>query len=363
MLLSEICRAASIGAPQGPDFDVAQYLNGRSNAAQAEYYAAMRDVQAKLASRAFSKLDVVLPISPGLSFAYPQQVLVADSVCPIVPGNVARTYVKWPRRDRNAIRDVTIGSDGEIRESPYNVQTITYKEASFGSKAKVDLNVVAQSPVGADIMDAASQIIVTDIMLARERRVANLFMTAGNYATSGNTAALSGNNRWDVAQATSTADPIKDINITARFALANTQPNTIIASSPVLQYLRQNRNVIALAGGKATDRVVDNADLARLFNVQNIIEAPARYDTQGSAANASYSFLWGKGLWIGTINPAMSTQQACFAKTIRHKMISYRENLLNGIGVGGMMELIATHEDAEVICQEDNGFLLDTVIS
>lgn len=362
MLLSQICRQLGVNANIADDFDVAQYLNGRSNAAQAEYYAAMKDLGHKVASRAFSKFDVTLPISPGLSFAYPQQDFVADLVCPIVPGNIARTYVKWPRRDRAAVRDIKIGSDGEIRESQYNSQTLTYKEYPYATKTVVDLNVIAQSPIGADIMDAASQVVMTDIMVNRERRVAALFMTAANYSATGNTVALSGNNRWDVGSG-STADPIKDINITARFALANKRPNTIVASSQVLQYLRQHPKVVAVAGAKATDRVASNSDLAALFNVQNVIEAPADYDSNGSGATATFTSAWGKGLWIGTVTPSVSTQQACFAKTIRHSPIAYRENLLSGKGIAGLMELIGAHEDAEVICQEDNGFLLDTVIS
>jgi hypothetical protein len=198
-------------------------------------------------------------------------------------------------------------------------------------------------------------------MMAREKRVADLLMTASTYSSSGTTAALSGNNRWDVAPGTSTADPLKDIRV-AKWALAQ-RANMAVASTPVLDTLRSHPKVIAAAGAKAIDRVVPLDELARIIGVDMIVEASAKYDGAGNSPTASYAWMWGKGFWIGRCEPGSGQNIPCFCRTFRHTDFQFREETDNTKGVRGVTWLAAAHEDAEVVAMDDMGYLIDTVIS
>lgn len=355
MKLSALCEIAGIHAniDSKRDIDVSEYVNGRVSAATKEHV--------EFVQRAFSKGDVSVPVSGGTSFGYGIQPFIADVVCPIIEGSVERKFAKFPRRDKSKVVNVQIGSSGQINETEGNVTFASYVEKSYGLKERIDLNAIASSPIGPDLLDYAASNVMAQLLMAREIRVANLFMTVGNYpATSYST--ISGNNQWHVGPATSTADPLKDINITARTALA-VVPNTIVASTPVLTYLRQHPKVIAAAGAHASDRVVSLEELARVFSVDKVIEARGKYDSTGNAASPTYGYIWGKSLWIGYVNPSAGRIQQCFAKTVRHTPLTFREEIDRMSGVKGNQWIMGTHEDAELICMDDCGYLLDQVIA
>lgn len=364
-LLSEFCRRNGVEPKFKNDVDVETYLAARHIAQDKQR------LQVQLAAlhnsrsysphlvRGYSKVDVSKPFGPNLSFDYDENEYVADIVCPITPGNIVREYPKFSRRDKNAVANIEIGSDQEIPETGVSFTTLTYREKPYGNKQKVDLNKVAQT--GLPLMEMHSTALRRYILNSRELRVANLLMSSATYAGSGLTTALSGNNRWDVAAGTSTADPLKDIRV-AKWALAS-RANMAVASTPVLDTLRSHPKVIALAGPSVKDRLVSLEELAEVIGVDMIVEASAKYDGSGNAATATYPWMWGKGFWLGRCQPASAEHIPCFCRTFRHTDIGYREEIDNTKGVRGITWLMATHEDAEVVAMDDMGYLIDTVIS
>jgi hypothetical protein len=314
-----------------------------------------------LAKRAYSKTDVSVPTNPNISFGYEPGDLIADLVSPVIPGSIERKYPKWSRRNATRILNTKIASDGSIPETSIDLTFPTYVEESYGAKQPVDLNAIAQSSDAVDLMSAHMAAVMSDLLLSREKRVADLLMTSGNYTATSN---LSSTNRWDVGPSTSTADPVKDIRITAKSsATVGTKINALIASTPVLEYLRTNRAVIASAGASADKRVVSDDELKRLLGLEFIFEGSAKYDTAGNAAVASYDFLWGKGCALVSVKPGAGLMQQCFSKTFRHTPLTFREVQDDTRGVRGMIQMIGTLEDDEVITMADAGYFLGTVIS
>lgn len=317
--------------------------------------------RAELAKRAYGKTDVSVATNPDISFGYEPGELIADLVSPIVPGSIERKYPKWSRRNSTRILNTKIAPDGSIPETSIDLTFPTYAEESYGAKQVVDLNAVAQSSEAVDLMSAHMASVMSDLLLSREKRVADLCITAANYTAS---SALSSTNRWDVGPSTSTADPIKDIRITAKAsATVGTKLNALVASTPVLEYLRTHRSVIAAAGGSADKRVVSDDELKRLLGLEFIFEGSAKYDSAGNASSASYAFLWGKACALLSVKPGAGLMQQCFSKTFRHTPLTFREVQDDTRGVRGMVQLIGTLEDDEVVTMADAGYLLDSVIS
>lgn len=361
-MFSALCRRANVDervianlVERKRDFDIDQVVRTMR--------AAEGELRESIVARAYTKTDVSTPLIPGFSLGYDPGDLIADLVSPVLPGSIERKYPKWARRNTSRILNLQISSDGEIPETGIDVTFPTYAETPYGAKSQVDLNAVAQSADSIDLFEAHMGSIMSDLLLGREKRVADLVMTSGNYLA-GCTSALAGFNRWDVGPATSTADPIKDLRITAKTAAAvGVTVNALVASTQVLEYLRTHPKVIAQSGLTAEARVVSDDVLKRVIGVDYIIEGKARYDSAGSAAAATYAWLWGKGCALLKVTPGSGLMQKAFTKTFRHTPLTVRDERDGTRGVRGMTWLIGTHEDAEVVTMSDAGYLLTTCIS
>jgi len=314
--------------------------------------------------RDYASSDVAVPFLPNFSVGYTDgSTYIADFVCPVLPGNVQRRYAKQSRRDASRLADLKVGPKGVPAEMSIDVSSTTYLETGYAEMAKIANKEIADAVSLPDLFDWHRKAIMFDLMRAREKRVADLFMTAANYGTSCTTA-LSSTNRWDVGAATSTADPVQDIRVTAAASkyVAGT-PNAGACSKIVFEYLRKHPKVIAAAGTRAMDRVVSANELREMLGLQYLFVGDAKYDTVPGAATASYDYLWGKGFAVFTVVPGGKQQDPSFAKTIRHNQFVFTDTVDLVPGVSGITILKGSHADADLVVANDRGFLLDTVIS
>jgi len=352
---------AEVQKHYGDDVDVEAYLSGKFRAVD---QARREAVYAYQTRGEYTKTDVSTPTLPRFSIDYDQaDLMVADACCPVVPGSIERKFPKWNRRDSSRTLNVMINSEGALPEVGLNVSFDTYAETGYGAKTRIDNNAVAQASSALDLVAHHGRAIMSDLMMAREVRVATLLTTSGNYVAA-NVLNLTGNNRWDVGPSTSTANPLKDINITIGSSAALAKRfNTMIASPEVMQYLRQHPAVIAAAGYTASARIVAMAELGQVLGIQNMIVAAAKKDTVGSAAAASYAYVWPKHAAFLYIQPGLSMNELSFCKTFRHTPLSFFEEQERMRGVRGVTWMAGTMEDAEKIVASDAGALITNCIS
>lgn len=134
--------------------------------------------------------------------------------------------------------------------------------------------------------------------LERENQCATLARAAGNYG-SNNKLTLTGNDRWDVAHADS--DPFADIlaakeSVRSQIGL---RPNVLTLGPKVLTALRSHAKVLDRLS-TATDRPPATlAQLAALFELDQIVEGGAVYHT-GSA----FADVWGTDAILAYTAPA-----------------------------------------------------------
>lgn len=344
----------------GGDFDV----HDRMAIVENEVFNQRRKAAVDFLRRGYTKGTVSTPTIPGYAVEYdPLGEYVADIVCPVVPGNIERKFPVWSRRDATRRQNLKMASDGSFPEASANVTFSTYQEVAYGELQRVDNNAMAQAAMALDLLGHHRRTLMGDLLREREVRAATLIGTSGNYA-SGCTSALAGTNRWDVGPATSTADPVKDIKITAMAAAAVAKkPNVMVASTTVLEYLRTHPKVAAAAGTRAADRVVSDAELAQIFGLAAVVEGKARHDTTGSASTATNAYIWGKFCALLYIEPGLSLTDMSWCKTFRHTPFTFRDETENTKGVRGQTILLGAHEDAEKVTASDCGYLLDTVVS
>lgn len=363
MLLSEVLDRAGLTPDQ---------IRAQVNACGGDYHfekrmAEKRRVQGQERAeeiRGYTLDTVSKPAHAKFSIDYdPSSEFVADIISPVMPGDISRQYLKTSRRDASRIIDNAIASDGRLAESDLNISFATYAETNRGQVQRVDLNAVAQAPVGLDLLAKHERALMNDIARARERRVLTQIGTVGNYAASCSLTLSTATDKWDVGASTSTANPVDNIlDSMASSALAK-KPNLIVASTKVLNALRKHPKVVAAAGVQASARRVSYQELAALFEVQMIVEAKAKYDSAGNSATASYDYIAGKWCALLYIEPGIGKDQMSFTKTFRHVDITMDTEVTKREGVKGVLYMSGTHADAEVITASDAGFLIDACLT
>ena len=319
---------------------------------------------AKFHTKEYAPGDVALPFLPNFSVGYQDgATYIADFVSPVIPGNIQRRYSKQSRRDASRLSDLKVSPKGRPAEMSIDINNATYLEQGYGEIAVVANKDIADAVNLPELFDMHKRAIMFDLIRVREKRVADMMMTAGNYATNC-TSALTSTARWDVGAATSTADPINDIRVTAaasKYVAGN--PNAAACSRYVFEILRKHPKVIAAAGARALDRVVSPEELRELLGFQYLFVGDAKYDTTPAAVGASYDYLWGKGFSVFTVVPGGKKEDPSFAKTIRHNAMVFSDTVDPTPGVSGVTILKGSHADADLVVASDRGYLLDTCVS
>lgn len=353
-------RANEIAADPTKDFDVHDYLGKVVTARDEEGRAEI----AKIAGRSYASGDINTPRLSGFSVDYQDgSNYIADLAAPIVKGDAERRYTKFSRRDAGRMLDLKVSSKGMPKESSIDISSGTYLEDGYAEIQKIAKKDLADARDIPSLLMKHARSIRGDLKRDRERRVADKFMSTSNYAASCYTS-ISSTNRWDVGPATSTADPIKDIRITAMSAAAVAGTlNAGACSKPVAEYLRAHPKVVAAAGTRASDRVLSYDELRQLLDLQYLFVGDAKYDSAGSAVDPVYDSVWGKGFSVFSVQPNASDDDPSFMKTFEHLPMQFEQSEDNVPGTRGVIILKGSCEHAIEVVASDRAFLLATVIS
>jgi hypothetical protein len=170
-----------------------------------------------------------------------------------------------------------------------------------------------------------TQNVTNAIMLAREKRVADLFTTAGNYSA-GNKITKAGGSEWDQAAVVSTAQPLIDmmalIAAVAQKAMVPASSLSIVIPEPVyFTAIWQNQGILDRI--KYSERGIVTYDLlAALLGVKEVIPAVSMSAGNGPEVADSdpvtaftNTYLWGDTVWVGLINEGQNDMVPTFARS------------------------------------------------
>jgi len=339
------------GTPQ--DIDITAFLTSK-----------FREIE-NVRQKGFARTDISTPLVPGaVSYNFDGEKFIADMICPVAPGNVARKYFKFDRRNANSMADGKFAAKAAPQTIDITGSTDTYTESAYGFQeiiANADISDAADLP---ELLNEYAMALYSYVLKGREKRCLDLVMTAANFA-SGCNSALTSTARWDVGAGTSTADPLKDIRITALSAAAvGKRPNSMVIGTLAYEYLIMHPKVIAAAGARPSERLVKDDELAKLLRLDQIFVSETKYDAAANhPTTPSYGYLAPKACSLLYISPSAGKGGLTFAKTFRHHPLRFEEVEDRTKGVDGVTILKLTHADAEKIVASDAGYCLDTVIS
>ena len=302
----------------------------------------------------------------NLAVMFSNRDYVADRVMPVI--RVAKKSDKYFKFNANTMFNVAavdvVGAESMPGRPSIGLDTPgTYSciDRALRDFISIDEEINADAPLQPR-MDV-TEILVNYLLLAREKRVADIVFDSANYGS--NTSALSGTARWDTA----TGSPVTNILTALRAPLV--RPNTMVIGVDAWDGLRTNPELLQYIVSRAqtssgvTPLMVDEATVAAAFRLDRVVIGEALYNTAAEGASASYSRVWGKSCALIRVEdqPSMRRTQT-FGYTMRFGAME-TSTFYDGMpGRAGGTYIKVAHSDAdEIVAGSSAAYLYTTVVS
>lgn len=259
-----------------------------------------------------------------LSLGFQNREMIADLVAPRVPvSNQSDKYRIWGKNH------LLVHESRWFPGSIPNAVEMRWSEATFFAELRKLRTLVTRAEkdnADPDLnLDEEATLVVTDaLIVAREKRVADLFTTAANYAAA-QKITKAGGSEWDAPAVVTTAQPLIDIMaLVAKVSQNAMVPQTmlsVVIPEIVFQTALWNNSAI-LDRIKYSATGVVTADLLRAaLNVKEVIFASAFSAALPEVADSDVitgytnTPLWGDTVWVGLINRDKNQRAPSFARS------------------------------------------------
>lgn len=255
----------------------------------------------------------VQPKLTQIAMAIKPQGMIADIVCPRIPVPGEKfIYTKMSTDEAFAIQDTRVGRTGAPNQVEFGGTDVTDSTEDYGLDDPVPNKDVKNSEgTNYDPLAAAAERTAILVALAREKRVADLYFTLGNYLAA-QRSTLSGTSQWSDY---TNSDPVTAI-LTA-FDGMLVRPNIGILGRAVWTKLRMHPKVVAAVlnnsnglGGASAAGVIQRKAVADLLELDDIYVGESFYNSAKKGQTTSYARLWGKHAAFLRIDPNVRDTRA-----------------------------------------------------
>jgi hypothetical protein len=291
---------------------------------------------------------------------------IASRVAPFVPVvHKSDEYYTFTKKDKFTIPEDIRGPKSEANEVDWSSSTDTYACIDRALRDFLADSIVGNADPVVNPRQRTTNFLVDLLLLAHERRVAASVFATGSYGASYRTA-LSGGDQLDKY---ATSDPLGVIE-TGREACFR-PPNICVLGAEVYSKLKHHPAIIdKVKGGATVDKaaMVNTRLLAELFEVDEVLVGRAKYNSANKGATASYSYVWGKYIFLGYCPQSVSIDDVAAWKTFRwiqmstnlpYKVRTYRDEARGGGGEWIEPEMSLVHKQ---VCA-DVGYLISGAVA
>lgn len=244
--------------------------------------------------------------------AYRQSRFIADEACP-VSGTDSKLvkYYKYTRADANRITDDEMSPDGMPNQRKFSKTSVEVEVAPHGLFDRLPITDLTGSNDGGDLEMDTVEDLTDDILLNREKRVADLLMTPANYG-SANKVTLS--TPW-TNQTSST--PIQTIQTGQRACAL--PPNIMVMDRVTWDAFRIHPDILDRLGGPTRKAGMAQRDqVAEMFELEKVLIGEVRYNSANPGATEAYSYIWPQGRVLLAHQPQTPRKkQLMLARTYR----------------------------------------------
>jgi hypothetical protein len=241
-----------------------------------------------------------------LSVGFPNYGFVADKLCPIVDvGADAEqgVYFSWDKYYLNGtVEDVRAVRGHSNEPDDPTVTENTYNALAHSLAKPIDPREFKQHKnKELKLAESIQEGLLSLLLIKKEKRVADLFTTAGNYAsdhkqTNDNT---SGKEQWsDFIN----SDPEAQIEVARDVvSLSGFEPNTIMIPITTWRKVRQHPQIRALIKSLDSKLLTDDMIVPSLFGLELVVPG-SRNVTSLPGATEAIARIWGDFVWLGYVN-------------------------------------------------------------
>lgn len=231
--------------------------------------------------------------------------VIADQVCPriSVPSDKF-IFSKANEDDVFTIPDTAIGRKSEANEVEFGAVDVTDSVNDYALDDFVpqrDIQQAADAGANYDPLAAATEGVSMLIDLSREKRVADLYQTLGNFDANLRTT-LSGTDQWDNLDTNGNPTSTPAAQILDAFQTLLMPPNIAVMGNVAWRHLRTHPEMVAmalnrggtLAGGTAAKGILSKQQVAELLELDDIFVGLAFFNAAKKGQAVDYQRLWGK---------------------------------------------------------------------
>lgn len=313
---------------------------------------------------------VIVPSLAAIAVGYTQKKLVADAVMPRVPVlTQSFRYLKYALGDAFKAPDTRVGRKSAPNQLDWGSSELTATVQDHGLDAPVpNADVLAHQLAAqagsamvsqADPLSRATELIMGAVQNRREKRVADLVTTLGNYAVA-NRVTLSGTGQWSDY---TNSDPL--VAIIGYLDSMVMRPNYAVMGRLVASKLRMHPKVCKAVFGNNTDAGnVPLRALADQLELDEIYVGDAWIDTAPPGLATTLERCWGKHCAFYHRNLQADTQGGVtFGMTAQwgDKVAGTIEDA--DVGLRGGVRVRAGESVLELITANDLGFLVRDAVA
>ncbi len=292
---------------------------------------------------------------------------IADEVCPVIPVDKASNkFWTWDKDDVfQDAEDLIVTAGGAVKEISPRLSSATYTTTSYGIGSFVPTEVAANADAPLAPEMAAIRRCLNAVMLGRERRVASLLTTSGNWS-GGSVTALGGTAKWNAGSA---SDPVA--NIYAAIEASLTPVRAIAMSERTWHAFVQNAAVQKYVAAKTMVQPIPDQAGASQFSALLGLPPIIIGTMKGKASASTYGYVWGNNVVLLHNDPSAPKdgQTISTAYTFRWTGAGSTDgNMVGGFlvrsyydpsrGARGGKKVVVVHNDAEVMTSVYAGALI-----
>lgn len=245
----------------------------------------------------------------GVSVGFVNRQLIADRVCPVLPVGKDRGLYRVFGKNEWLAHEARWAYGTIPNAIEWRWSSDTYFSEARKLRIKLLDAEVRDADSDLDLRRQYTRVVTNAILVAREKRVADLYTTAGNYP-GGNVVTKAGGSEWDTVLAATPKIPITDIDTgiqtVVKSAMRPRSDVTVVIPEPVFDAtIRLNTYLLGTLNYTSPDSYTPEL-LARFLGVKEVLIAPQMFAGAGPdlavadvVTGYTLTYLWADNVWIG----------------------------------------------------------------
>lgn len=297
------------------------------------------------------------PITPHLmaiAIAYRNQRYIADEILPRVPVSKKEfEYWLYPKEETFARPDTKVGRKSAPNQIDLSATKLPAVCEDFGLDDLIPNDDINNAPANYDPKGRAVATLGDYIMLDREMRVAALVQAAAQYAAS-NKVTLSGTSKFSDV----TSDPIGIMTDGLDACLI--RPNIATFARTSWSVFARHPKIVKAVNGNAGDSgIARKAQIAELFELDDILIGEGRINTAKKGQAATLARVWNNNIVLSYRNTnADTSNDVTFGYTAQCGSKVAGELPEPNIGLRGSVRVRNGETVKELIAAPDCGYLI-----